>query len=59
MDTITINIVDITTGTLTNENGVALKIAIDKALKDGHSVVLSFAGIHTISTSFLTLHWVK
>jgi len=53
MSTQTINIKDTTTGTLTNADGERLKIAIEKALTGNNIIVLSFAGINTISTSFL------
>ncbi len=53
MSTTTINIKDTTTGTLTNADGERLKIAIEKALTGNNIIVLSFAGINTISTSFL------
>jgi len=53
MKTITIIVKDLTPGTLTNVDGMNLRVAIDEALVSGHSVLLSFNGIHTISSSFL------
>jgi hypothetical protein len=53
MKTITIIVKDLTPGTLTNVDGLNLRVAIDAALASGDSVLLSFSGIHTISSSFL------
>jgi len=53
MKTITIIVKDLTSGTLTNVDGLNLRVAIDAALASGDSVLLSFSGIHTISSSFL------
>jgi hypothetical protein len=53
MKTITIIVKDITSGTLTNIDGLNLRVAIDASLASGDSVLLSFSGIHTISSSFL------
>ena len=44
---------DITSSTLTNSDGLSLKIAIDSALSNADVVVLSFEAIGTISSSFL------
>ena len=48
-----ISIKNITTSTISNEDGVKLKIAIENYLNDDNPVVLSFTGIDTISSSFL------
>jgi hypothetical protein len=53
MKTITIIVKDLTSGTLTNVDGLNLRVAIDSVLASGDSVLLSFNGIHTISSSFL------
>lgn len=53
MKTISIIVKDLTSGTLTNVDGLNLRVAIDAALASGDSVLLSFSGIHTISSSFL------
>lgn len=53
MNTTTIIVKNGAPGTLSNADGVSLKIAIEKALSDDNIAILSFAGIDTISTSFL------
>jgi len=53
MKTTTIDIKSTCSGTLTNNDGLALLYAIENVLRDTDAVILSFAGIDTISTSFL------
>ncbi len=44
---------DITSGTLSNIDGLTLKLAIDSALNSSDIVMLSFESISSISSSFL------
>jgi hypothetical protein len=44
---------DLTNNTLSNTDGVLLQIAIDGALADSDTIILSFHDIHVISSSFL------
>jgi len=53
MKTETIIVKNITQGTLTNVDGLKLKLAIDAALVKDNIVTLSFSGISSISSSFL------
>ncbi|MFA4851283.1 MAG: STAS-like domain-containing protein [Bacteroidales bacterium] len=53
MKTEKIVIKEITSGTLSNIDGLNLKIAIDSSLASADTVLLSFEGITTISSSFL------
>jgi hypothetical protein len=49
----TIIIKDTVASTLSNADAMPLKLALDQALKNGTSVILSFEGIRSISSSFL------
>ena len=53
MKTTKIIVKDLSVGTLSNADGVALRIAIDAALSNGDSVIISLEEINTISSSFL------
>lgn len=44
---------DLCKSTLSNADGVSLKIAIVNSLKDSKNVLISFKGIDSISSSFL------
>lgn len=48
-----ISILDLTKGTLTNEDAIPVKNALTNSLKKGEKVVLSFKGVNLISSSFL------
>ena len=48
-----LNIKDICVSTYTNSDGMALKIAVSNLLNTHESVILSFHGIDTVSTSFM------
>jgi hypothetical protein len=53
MKTINIIVKDITPSALSNVNGVQLQAVMDKYLSAGDAIVLSFQGIHVVSSSFL------
>jgi hypothetical protein len=53
MDIVKITVKDVTTGTVSNIDGLNLKFAIDKALAGTDSIILSFEGVNTLSSSFL------
>ncbi len=53
MNTIKIPVKDISQGTLSNIDGVNLKIAIENSLGNADIILLSFEGISSISSSFL------
>jgi len=48
-----INIKSIVISTLTNSDALPLRLEMDEILKSGGSIVLSFKGVKTISSSFL------
>lgn len=49
----TIKVKDITNGTFTNEDGLSVYNAIDSAISEKDSIILSFEGITSLSSSFL------
>jgi len=49
----TIKILDISNSTVTNADALGLKIAMEKAILNGETIVLSFHGVTTLTTSFL------
>ena len=53
MNTVQIDIKQVSTGTLSNTDGLNLKIELCKVLSRNDAVVLSFAGVGAISSSFL------
>lgn len=49
----TIKIKDITTGTFTNDDGLSVFNSIDSAISENNTIILSFEGISSLSSSFL------
>jgi hypothetical protein len=49
----TIKVKDITKGTFTNEDGLSVYNAIYSAISENDSIILSFEGITSLSSSFL------
>ena len=48
-----IGIKDVVLGTFSYDDAVPLRMLMEESLKNGDSVVLSFDGVHTLTSSFL------
>jgi hypothetical protein len=49
----TIKVLDLTQSTVSNADAIGLKVAMEKAILNGESLLLSFHGVTTLTTSFL------